>query len=157
MPLISWRWVSLSLKHMSQMSPTIRTHNLRPRHAKRPICVPRHRTRDTIKVCWPAAPGLELVVCLVEGRIAGRAGVDAVAGHVLIIFAGEWSLSSLFADDTELLCRYIYVSLEFLHLNKRRRDDDKITFVQNSLPFIVALLHRIGHVFGGSAGTEETA
>lgn len=105
MPLVRRRVMTFPLKHMSQVSTTIRAQNLRPRHAERVVRVPRHRARNAVEVRGPAAAGLELVVRLVEGRLAGGAVVDAGAGHVLVVLAGVGRLGALFADDAELLCR----------------------------------------------------
>ena len=84
------------------MSPTITAHNLRPRHPKRAIRMPRHRPRDTVEIRRPAASRLELVGRLVQRRIARRAGVNARGGHVLVVLAGEGRLGALFAEDAEL-------------------------------------------------------
>jgi hypothetical protein len=74
--------------------------------------MPRHSARNIVKVCRPSASGLELVGGFVEGSIAGGAGIDSGFRHVLVVFAGEGSFSTFFADNTELLLRF--VSLLFL-------------------------------------------
>jgi hypothetical protein len=45
------------------------------------------------------------VICRVEGCVAGSAGVDAGARHVLVEFTGVGSFGALLADDAELLWR----------------------------------------------------
>lgn len=103
MSLVRRRRIPLSLEHMSQMPATVTTHDLRPRHSKRPVLMPRHRTRERIEEGGPSTSGLELVVRAVERRVAGGAVVDAGAGHVLVVFAGEGGFGALPTDDTELL------------------------------------------------------
>jgi len=127
MPLISRRRVSLPLENMPQMSPTIAAHDLRPRHPEGAVRMPRHRPRDTVEIRRPATPAFELVRSFVERRIARGAGVHARGGHVLIVFAREGRLGAFLAEDAELF------------------------FVQNSLPLIIALLHRVRHVSGSGA------
>lgn len=73
MPLIRRRRIPLPLKHMPQMSSTLRTNNLGPRHPKRTIRVSRHRARDTVKIRRPAAAGFEFMGSAIEGRFAGDA------------------------------------------------------------------------------------
>lgn len=102
MPLVRWRRVPFALEHMSQMAPTVRTHNLRPHHAEGLVLVARHGAGYCIEEGGPSAAGLELLVCGVEGRIAGGAGVDAHGRVVLVELAGEWGFGALFPDDAEL-------------------------------------------------------
>jgi hypothetical protein len=102
--LIRWRWVSLSLEHMSQMTTAIAAHNLYPLHAKCPIAVSRHRTGYGIVERRPSAPTLELLVRGVQRRVASGASVDARRRCMLVVFAGVWRFGALFAEDTKLLC-----------------------------------------------------
>jgi hypothetical protein len=102
MPLIRRRIVSLSLKHMPQMAPTVTAHDLRPLHAKGAVRMPRHGTRDAVKVRGPPATALELMVGLIERRLAGGARVDARVRVMLVEFVGEGRLGALFAEDAEL-------------------------------------------------------
>lgn len=107
MPLIRGGRVPLALEHVAQMSTAVAANNLRPLHAEHLVLMPRHSTRDGVEESRPAATGLEFVGCFVEGRLAAGAGVDAIAGGggvMLIVFADVRSLSSLFAEDTKLLC-----------------------------------------------------
>ena len=105
MPLVRRRIVPLAFKHMPQMAPAIRAHDLRPLHPKRRIRVPRHRPRDAVKVRRPPASGLELVRRLVQRRLASRAPVHARRGGVLVVFARERRFRALLAQDPELLRR----------------------------------------------------
>src|SRR5947207_205392 len=102
MPLIRRRWVSLSLEHMAQMTPTICAYNLRPLHSKSLVRISLHRSGNSVEERRPTAPRREFVICLVEGCVAGGAGVDAVAGHVFVEFTGVGSFGALLADDAEL-------------------------------------------------------
>src|SRR5215469_4168746 len=105
MPLIRRCRVSLSLKHMPQMPSTICAHNLRPLHPKTLVRMSLHCSRNGVEKGRPPASGLEFVICRVEGCVAGSAGVDAGARHVLVEFTGVGSFSALLADDAELLWR----------------------------------------------------
>lgn len=136
MPLIRRGRIPLPLKHMPQMPPTLGTHNLRPRHPKRAIRMPRHRAGDTIEVRRPSATTLELVARFVQGRGAGGAGVDAGAGHVFVVFAREGRFGAFFADHAELLGR-----------------EDGLPF-RGGFGFGVAGLGLVGHVVGGGGGEE---
>jgi hypothetical protein len=102
MPLICRRTISLPLENMPQVSSTVTAHNLRPLHAERAVCVSRHRAGDVVEVRGPAAAGLELVVRLVEGGVAGGAGVDAFFGRVLVVFAREGGFGAFFAENAKL-------------------------------------------------------
>lgn len=102
MPLIGRRRVSLSLEHMSQMPTTVCAHYLYPLHAERPVCMPCDRAWDGVEESRPAASGLELLVCAVEGCAASGAGVCTLAWVVLVVGAREGSLGALLADDAEL-------------------------------------------------------
>ena len=86
------------------MPATITAHDLRPAHAQRPILMPRHRTRDAVKVRRPAAAGLELVLRGVQRRVAARAVVRAGAGRVLVVGACEGGFGRGLPEDAELLC-----------------------------------------------------
>jgi len=86
------------------MSAAVGAHNLRPLHAETRVRVSRHRAGEAVEVRRPAAAGLELVVCFVQGCVTGSTGVDARAGHVLVVLAGEGRFGALFAEDPELFC-----------------------------------------------------
>lgn len=102
MPLVCRGVVSLTLEHVSKMSTTVAANDLCPGHSERVVSVSRHGAWDVVKVCRPSTTRLEFVVCLVEWRIAGGAGIDSLFRHMLVIFSGEWSFSALFAEDAEL-------------------------------------------------------
>lgn len=107
MPLIRRRRIPLALKNMSQMAPTITANNLRPRHPKPAVHMPRHRARDAVEIRRPAAAGLELVRGLVEGCVAGRARVHARGRGVLVVDAGEGRFGAFLAEDAELFCEFV--------------------------------------------------
>ena len=86
-PLIGRVVISLALEHMSQMSSTVTANNLRPLHTESAICMPRHRTRDVVKVRWPSTARLELVLSSVDRRIAAGASVGAGSRRVLVVLA----------------------------------------------------------------------
>lgn len=107
MPLIRSSRIALPLENMPQMPATIRTHNLGTFHAKRLICMPRHRARDGVEKGRPAAAAFELVLGLVERGGASGARVDSWAGgggEVFVVFAGVGGFCAFFAEDAELLC-----------------------------------------------------
>lgn len=104
MSLIRRRRVSLALENVTQVSTTVRAHNLRPLHAKGAVRVPGHGARHGVKESRPAASRLELVLCSVQGCLAAGAGVDALGGSVLVVLTGEWSFGAFFSEDAELFC-----------------------------------------------------
>jgi hypothetical protein len=104
MPLICRRRIPLTLENMTQMTPAVTTHNLRPLHPKRAIRVSGHRTGDRVKVRRPAAPGLEFMRGLVERGIAAGASVDALGRGMGVVFACVRGLCAFLAQDAELFC-----------------------------------------------------
>lgn len=104
MPLICRRRIPLALEDMTQMTPAITTHNLRPLHPKRAIRMSGHRTRDRVKVRRPAAPGLEFMRGLVQRGVAAGAGEDALGWVLGVVFACVRGLCAFFAQDAELFC-----------------------------------------------------
>jgi hypothetical protein len=62
-----------------------------------------HGAWDVVKVCWPSAAGLELVVGFVQRRIAASASVYTGLGLVFVVFSGERGFGPFLAKDTELL------------------------------------------------------
>lgn len=106
------------------MAPTVTANDLRPLHPERAVRMPCHGARDAVEVCGPSAAGRELVGGFVEGRLAGRAGVDALSGLVFVEFAGEGGFGALFAEDAELF------------------------FIEDGAPFVVGFLDWERH-FGG--------
>lgn len=103
-PLVRRRRIALSLENVSQMASTVRTHYLGPLHAKGVVRMSRHSARQAVEVGGPSAARFKLMICLVEWCIAPSASVDALRGHVLIVFACEGSFGALFAEDAELFC-----------------------------------------------------
>lgn len=85
------------------MSATIAADNLGALHAEGPVDVSGNRPRDRVKVCGPAAAGIELVRGLIERGIAAGAGVDALGWIVLVVLTGERRLSPFLTEDPELL------------------------------------------------------
>lgn len=75
MPLVGGRRVALALEHMAQVASTVAANDLRPLHAKSAVGVPGHSAGDGIEESRPAAAGLELVLCGVDGRVAAGAGI----------------------------------------------------------------------------------
>lgn len=63
-----------------------------------------HSARYAVEVGRPATARLELMSCFIEWCVAGGAGVYALFGHMLIIFASEGRFSALFSQDAELFC-----------------------------------------------------
>lgn len=112
--------------------------------------MPRHRPRNTIEIRRPPAPALELVGRVVEGRVAGGAGVGAGAGHVFVVGAGVGRFGAFLAEDAELFCEGCLVD------GVGDREGRRSTRVENGLPFVVALGDGVRHVSRGS-GAEEGA
>lgn len=129
---------------MAQMATAVAAHNLCSLHAKRPIGVSRHSAWNRIEEGRPSAARLELVVRLVEGRVAASASVGALLGVVLVIFAGKGGFGALLAQNAELLCSR-KVSVSHLTLMARCRGCSR-TWVELCLPFAFALLHGIRHL-----------
>jgi len=95
----------LALEDMSQVSPTVIANNLRPHHSKTGVRLLSHSARYGIPERGPPAARVELVVCLVEGRFATGALVDAGVGVVLVEFAGAGHFGAFLTEDAELLYR----------------------------------------------------
>lgn len=102
MSLIRGRRVPLALEDMAQVTTTVGAHNLDALHAESAIGVSCDGAGDAVKVRGPSAARLEFVVGLVDRRVAPRAGVDAVVGEELVVFAGVRGFSAFVAEDAEL-------------------------------------------------------
>jgi len=122
MSLIRRRRIALALENMSQMPPTIRANNLRPRHSKSLIRMSCDRAWNAVEERRPAAARLEFVVGFVEGRVASDTVVGSLCGEVFVVFAGEGGFGSFFADHAELFRR------------------------ENGLPFLIGLCDWVRHI-----------
>lgn len=100
--LICWCWVSLSLENVSQMTSTVAANNFRSLHAEGAVSVSGHCTWNGIEICGPATTALEFVFSLVQRSVAAGAGVNALLGHMLVIFTSKWCLCALLTQDAEL-------------------------------------------------------
>lgn len=107
MALVGRRGEALALEHMSKVATAVGAYNLRPRHAKRLVLMSGDGAGEAVKVGGPAAARLELVVGLVERRVAAGAGVYALFRVVLVKLATSRGLCSLFPKDAELLCESV--------------------------------------------------
>lgn len=96
--------MALALEDVAEVAAAVAADNLGAGHAERAVLVARHGAGDAVVVGRPAAAGLELVVGLVEGRVAAGAGVDARLRAVFVVLARAGTLGTLFAQDAELLC-----------------------------------------------------
>lgn len=105
MPLVLWIAKSLALENMSQVTSTVVAYNLRPHHAKTRVRLLSDGAWHGIPEGGPSAARVELVVCLVEGRFATGALVDAGVGVVLVEFAGAGHFGAFLSEDAELLYR----------------------------------------------------
>ena len=103
MSLVGWRWVTLALEHVSQVSSTVCAHYLRPLHSKRSICVSRYSTWNCIEESWPSASRLELLIGAIQGCVTCSAAVSTFGGIVLVVFAGEGRFCALLSDYSELV------------------------------------------------------
>jgi len=86
------------------MSPAVRTHNLRPLHPQRAIRMSRNSAWDVIEIRRPAATGLELLVCGIEGGIAAGASINTGGGCMFVVFTYVRRLGALLPEDTKLFC-----------------------------------------------------
>ena len=102
-PLIRRCRISFSLEHVPQMPTAIRADDLRPRHTKRVILMPRHSARQGVEIRGPSAAGREFVGGLVKRRTAASALVDAAGRGVFVVFACSGRLGAFLAEDAELL------------------------------------------------------
>lgn len=106
MPLIRRRLIPLALEHVPEVAAAVRAHDLGALHAERAVRVALDGARHGVEEGGPAAARLELVRRLVQRRVAAGARVDAGAGGVFVVGAGEGGLGALFAEDAELFCGY---------------------------------------------------
>lgn len=58
--LVRGRWKSFPIKHMAQVTITVRTGDFRAPHAMGKVIVPRNSSRDGIKKRWPSTPTVKL-------------------------------------------------------------------------------------------------
>jgi hypothetical protein len=79
MPVILGISKLLALEDMPQMASAVIAHNLRPHHAEARVRSLSNSTWHGVPEGGPSTARVELVVCFVEGRVAGRAAVDAGA------------------------------------------------------------------------------
>lgn len=103
-PLVGGRVIALALEDVTEVAAAVGADDLGARHAKGPVLVARHGAGDAVVVGRPAATRAELVVGLVQGRLAPGAGVHARRGLVLVVLARAGGLGALLAEDAELLC-----------------------------------------------------
>jgi len=110
-PLVSWRWVSLTLEHMAEMTATVCAYDLGPLHAKTTVNMSRHCTWYSVVERRPSTSALELLLGGVERRLAASAGVDTGRRGVLVVLAAERGFGALFTENAELLCGNISASM----------------------------------------------
>jgi len=96
-----------ALEDMSQVTPAVIADDLRPHHAETGVRLLSHRARNGIPERRPPAARVELVVCLVQRRLATGALVDAGVGVVLVELAGAGHFSAFLSEDAELLYRSV--------------------------------------------------
>ena len=84
------------------MASAVRTYDLRPCHAERPISMSRDGAGDTIEIRGPPAAGFEFVGRFVERGIACGTSVGARGGHVFIVSAGVRSFGSFLTKNAKL-------------------------------------------------------
>ena len=103
MPLVLGISKSLALEDVPQMSTTVVAYDLRPLHSPAVVDSLTHSAWNGVPEGGPAAPRVEFMVGLVEGRVATSAGVDASGGVVLIVFARMRRFGPLLTENTELI------------------------------------------------------
>lgn len=108
--------------------------------------MPCHGSRHSIIECRPSTPGLELLVGGVKRGGASGAVVGPGGRGVLVVFACERRLCSLFPDDPELL----YTSFSSASSHNPSISSPEVwgrrTRTQLRLPLTIALLHWIAHL-----------
>jgi hypothetical protein len=114
MPLVLGVSEPLALEDVSEVAATVVAHNLRPHHAETGVWSLSDGAGYGIPECWPAASRVELVVCLVERRVAAGALVDAGVGVVLVVGAGARHFGALLTENAKLLCKRLVVMLSKL-------------------------------------------
>lgn len=85
------------------MAATFGADNLGPEHPPGAILVPGDSARQAVEVGRPSTAGLELVVGLVQRRIATSTAIHALGGVVLVILPSSRRLSALLSENSELL------------------------------------------------------
>ena len=110
MPLVLWVSKPLALENVSQVSSTVIAHNLRAHHTEARVRSLADGAGNGIPERRPPAARVELVVGLVQRRLAALAGVDARGRVVLVECAGARGLGALLAQDAELLCAALDVA-----------------------------------------------
>lgn len=76
-PLIGRGRITFALEDVAEVASAVGADDLGPRHAEGAVFVPGDGAGDAVEVGRPATPGLELVVCLVQRRVAARTSIDA--------------------------------------------------------------------------------
>ena len=86
------------------MASTVVAHNLGPHHSQARVRSLAHSIWESVPKGRPAAPGVKLVICFIQRRIAAGACVDTGVGIVLVELARTGRLGALLAEDAELFC-----------------------------------------------------
>lgn len=147
MPLICGRIIAFALKHMAQVTTTIRAYDLCALHAQSVIGMACYRSWDVIEVCWPPAARLELLLRRIQRRVAGGAGIDASVRHVLVKLAGIGSFGTLLSEDSELLCWRVKRGSGIGELLEH-------TFGEHRSPLVIRLLKGVRHLLGGTRAEQ---
>ena len=148
------------------MPATFRTHNLRARHPKRTVRMPRHGAWDGIEVGGPAAAGFELVIGTVEGRFAGGAFlIIDISEEEALLQKREKQRDGNFRRERKrgtyvnAFGRHMLVILPRIgRLGALFADHAELLGVEHGLPFVVALFDGVvGHVafLAAEEGAEE--
>lgn len=103
MPLVSRVGEALALEDVAQVAAALGAHDLDALHEHGVVLVAHDGAGDAVEVCRPAAAAAELVVCLVQRRLAACARVHALLGVVLVKLAAAGRLGALLAENTKLI------------------------------------------------------
>jgi hypothetical protein len=99
----------LALEDVSQVPTAVVAYNLRPHHAQTRVRLLSNRVGECIPERRPSTPRVELVVRLVQRRVAAGTLVDASVWVVLVELAGTGHLGALLAENAELLCHTVNI------------------------------------------------
>lgn len=103
MTLVGRRRKALALEDVAEVAAAFGADDLGPEHSPGAILVPGDSARQAVEVGRPPTARLELVVGLVQRRIATSTAVHALGGVVLVILPGSRRLSALLPENSELL------------------------------------------------------
>lgn len=85
--LIRRRGESFALEYVTKVATAVGANDFGPGHAESTVFMSSYSARDAVEVSRPSAAGFELVIGLVERRIASSAGIHSFFRVVLVKLA----------------------------------------------------------------------